>query len=150
MKLLSQSTDYWQFELGPREVVCLRALMGEFPLVPAEAARITAADADPKTVERERLLQESLAEHRATLKTQAATLLAEDRLSFVAEGWRLRLDPETREALLQILNDIRVGSWHALGEPENPASISESASAMELRFYGLMQFAGYFECCLLE
>jgi hypothetical protein len=51
--------------------------------------------------------------------------------------------------LLQILNDIRVGCWNALGQREQLELKTEKLTAKELRNFGLMNIAGYFEHSLL-
>ena len=93
-------------------------------------------------MEREKLLNESLAEHRAELKNLAANLLTQ--LKSGEKACSLTLGPEEHEIMLQILNDIRVGCWHVLGEPEElePETIPESER--EQVFYDVMNLAGYF------
>jgi len=150
MKLLKQSRDGWAYELNQQEAMCLRTLLKEFPLTPATAVKITRTESGRRAAERERLLNESLAEHREELKGKAARFLTSGRLKAGQDGWRLRLNPEEREILLQLLNDIRVGSWRALGEPEDLESKSSPASEKEMSFQTLMQLAGYFEFKLLN
>ncbi|HKW30063.1 MAG TPA: hypothetical protein VJT54_12055, partial [Verrucomicrobiae bacterium] len=131
-----------------KEGMFLRALVAKFPLTAATAVKISRMGADPKAPERERLLHESLAQHRQDLKRQASKLLAA-RLKPDKAGWRLSLNVNEREILLQLLNDIRVESWHALGEPENLDTLPPPLSQADLRHYNLMQLAGYFQWKLL-
>jgi len=145
MKLLKQVRNGWEYELNHQEAMCLRTLVREFPLTPATPAKITTAESARKAAERERLLNESMVEHRMDMKLKAARLLKASQA-----GWRLRLNPEERETLLQLLNDIRVGSWRALGEPEDLEFKSPSASERKLCFHTFMQLAGYFEVKLLN
>jgi hypothetical protein len=65
-------------------------------------------------------------------------------------GYLLTLNPEEREILLQILNDIRVGCWHVLGEPEKLEPETPPMSQKELFLYNLMHLAGYFEVAFLH
>ena len=150
MKLLRQQRDGWEYELNPHEALCLRALIREFPLTPATAARITRTESSRPAAERERLLNESLAEHRQELKRKAMKLVAAGNLKAGRAGWRLRLNSEEREILMQLLNDIRIGSWHALGEPENLEAQPPQPSEKELSLHSLMQLAGFFEFKLLN
>ena len=62
----------------------------------------------------------------------------------------MTLSLEERETMLQILNDIRVGSWRALGEPEDLHTKAPQPGAQEFAYRSLMDLAGYFECGLLE
>lgn len=149
MKLLKHSRTGWRYGLEQREGILLRMLVEEFPLTVATAARITRTGDDPESVERERLLNEALAKHRQELKRKAGKLLA-DRLKAGNGGWRLSLNVVDREVLLQLLNDIRVESWHALDEPENLEAHPPKASKAALRHHQLMQLAGYFEWKILD
>ena len=134
MRLLKQSGAGWKYELEQKEGMLLRALVKEFPLTAATAAKITRTGADAKSAERERLLNESLAQHRQELKQLAGKLLAA-RLKAGKDGWRLALNENEREVLLQLLNDIRVESWHALGEPENLDTLPPQPSEADLRHH---------------
>ena len=118
MRMLKHSGAGWKYGLELKEGMLLRALVKEFPLTAATAAKITRTGAGAESAERERLLNESLAQHRQELKRLAGKLLA-TRLKAGKDDWRLALSGNEREVLLQLLNDIRVESWHALGEPEN-------------------------------
>ena len=149
MRLLKQSGAGWRYELNQNEGMLLRALVKEFPLTAAIAVKISRTGADPKSAERERLLNESLAQHRQELKKLAGKLLAA-RLKHEKDGWRMSLNAHEREILLQLLNDIRVESWHALGEPENLDTLPSQRSEADLRHHHLMHLAGYFEWKMLE
>ena len=144
MRLLKHSGTRWQYELNQEEGLLLRMLVREFPLTATTAVKITRTGRDPKAAERERLLNESLAQHRKELKRLAGKLLAA-RLKAGKDGWRLSMNVDEREILLQLLNDIRVESWHALGEPENLDTFLPQASEMDQRYQQLMHVAGYFE-----
>jgi hypothetical protein len=133
--------------LSPHEAALLRGLLTKYPVGPAAPARISQSDPDP-AAERQKLLEESLAEHRRDLERLARDLLAEDKWRPAPPGPLLTLTSESREILLQILNDIRLGCWHALGEPDDlehpmpPQPISAHRVLMDL--------AGYFEMNLLD
>ena len=144
MRLIKQSGAGWKYELNRNEGILLRTLVKEFPLTAATAARISRTGSDAKSAERERLLNESLARHRQELKHLAGKLLAV-RLKHEREGWRLSLSESEREVLLQLLNDIRVESWHALGEPAELDMLPVHPSGTDLRHHHLMQLAGFFE-----
>jgi predicted house-cleaning NTP pyrophosphatase (Maf/HAM1 superfamily) len=72
---------------------------------------------------------------------QTRDRLAETRVAFK------RLSPAEIEWLLQVLNDVRVGGWLALGEPEElePPEINETNAPYLLA----MEAAGYFQAQLL-
>jgi hypothetical protein len=138
MRLLTHSKSGWRYQLSRVEAQALRSLIKLFPTTAHVAVRITQTDTDPKAAEREKLLNESLAEHREELRRKAQHLMSGDRL-------RLQHD----RYVLQILNDIRVESWRALGQPDDldpPVNPSQDEQVHHNR----MSLAGYFECNFLN
>lgn len=148
MKLIRQTKAGSKYELSRREGDCLKSLLQQFPVTASTHARISKTDTEPASVEREKLLNESLAEHRAELKNLAANLLTQ--LKSGEKGYLLTLGPVEREIMLQILNDIRVGCWHVLGEPEELEPETMPESEREQVFYDVMNLAGYFEAAFLR
>lgn len=149
MKLLKHSANEWKYSLEPKEGMLLRALVREFPQTTAAPVKMSRTSTDEKSVERERLLNESLARHRQELKKQVGQLLTTN-LKPGKDGWRLSLTLEQREILLQLINDIRVESWHGLGEPESLDALPAHPNDTNLRQHHLMHLAGYFEWKLLD
>jgi len=146
MRLVRQSSEHWQYHLNQSEADILLGLVKKFPFTGMGPAQASKTDDCPKAVEREKLLAESLAEHRKELKKLALSLLRDDQWKKVGEDRLLTLNSESREVLLQVLNDIRVGCWRALGEPEE----LDVPTKKGLGFRYLMELAGYFEMSLLE
>jgi hypothetical protein len=150
MRLIEQTKQGLKYELNFSEGDCLQTLMQRFPFTAPVRAKISRTDTSPKSMERETLLNESLADHRKELKKQASGLLAPGRFRREEKGYLLTLGLEEREVLMQILNDIRVGCWHALGEPEILEPKTPPSTDSELAHYNLMNLAGYFEASLLS
>ena len=148
MKLIRHTKAGLKYELGRREGDCLKSLLRQFPITSPTHARISRTDTEHASREREKLLNESLAEHRAELKKLAANLLK--KLKTGDNGYLLTLGPEEPETLLQILNDIRVGCWHMLGEPDGLEPATAPESEREQVFYDVMNLAGYFEAAFLR
>ena len=146
MNLVKQTGGRRQYELNPIEADVLQGLLNGFPFTGPRAATISLGDKDAATHERTQLLNEALTEHRKELKGLASKIAA--KLEQKKSGWRLTLDGEMREILLQILNDIRIGCWHALGAPESLDAMPKSAR--EVSFRSWMDLAGYFEQSLIE
>jgi hypothetical protein len=149
MKLLKQNGAEWKYELKQTEGLLLISLVNDFPLAAAATVKIARGSADPKTAERERWLNESLAQHRRELKREAEKLLSA-RLKAGKNSWRLSLNLEGREVLLQLLNDVRVESWRALGEPEDINTLPPQPSEADLRHHQFMHLAGYFEFHMID
>lgn len=143
MKLVKQSRSTFQYRLSPEEAHSLRLLMSQFPLTTPSLVKISKTGAS--MLEREKLLNEALAEHRNLLKQKAGDLMSVTRFKTMEDGQFFRVNPEERETMLQILNDIRVESWRALGEPEDPdIDILELPKDM-MKYCHFMHLAGYFE-----
>ena len=150
MKLVKQTDGGWQYAVNQNEFDLLWHLIKEFPVNESVSANISRTDTDPKSLEREKLLNESLAEHRKELKRQAGNLLATNKLKKSGKRHLLTLTDEEREILLQILNDIRVGCWYSLGKPETLEMQQFDGSPQILRFQSLMNIAGFFEHHLIS
>jgi hypothetical protein len=150
MKFLKRARGRWEYQMNLQEAMCLRALIKQFPLTPAALVKISRTESGGKVAGREQLLNESLAEHRSDLKRRARKFLAAGHLQDGGHDWRLRIDAEEREMLLQLLNDTRVESWRALGAPENLESKLPPPAENGLNHHTLMQLAGFFEFELLN
>jgi hypothetical protein len=150
MRLARQTKQWLKYELNQQEGDCLRSLLRQFPVTGNVHAKISKTDADPKSIEREKLLDESLIEHRKELKKQATNLIGAGKLKHGDKGYLLTLNPDDREILLQILNDIRIGCWHVLGDPDELEPETPPQNENEMVFYNLMNLAGYFEVAFLH
>jgi hypothetical protein len=149
MKLVNESKGVWRYQLKEKEAAVLVELIKKFPFAEIDHVKISNTEKDPDTIEREKLLNESLSDHRRELKSLAQNLLDQDKFKKIKSGQLLTLDSEEREILLQVLNDIRIGSWHVLGDPESLESTPANPSNQYLAYRGLMDVAGYFEIGLI-
>lgn len=146
MKLFGQSSENWQYYLDEKEADILLGLVRKFPFLGQPTVEISKTDSDAHTGDREKLLAESLTEHKKELKKLVADVLGENVWTDTGQGRLLTLTPELREVLLQVLNDIRVGCWYKLGKPE---VLEEKISRKDFTCRYLMDLAGYFEMGLL-
>jgi hypothetical protein len=124
-------------------------LLKLYPLVPASHHRISRSTAVAQD-DAQHLLEENLAEHKRDSRRQLEALLRDPRrLKETDAGFRLTLLAAQTEWLLQALNDIRVGSWLALGCPDQddkPLKLNDASAG----HFWAMEVAGYFEMELLE
>jgi hypothetical protein len=150
MKLLKNDKNGWQYWLDLNEVNLLTIILKQFPFTELGPVKMSKTDEESVASEREKLLNESLAEHRNELKQSALNLLDRKRFKAQGKGMVMTVSSEERETLLQILNDVRVGCWNALGRPENLELENKDLSAKEKRDFGLMNLAGYFEHTILS
>jgi hypothetical protein len=147
VKLIRRSDKKLLIQLSQREGNLLLQVLKRYPRVPSAHHPISKSNLLPHPEETQRLLDEALAEQRAECKQQLQALLADPkRFQKSASGFRLALSPADTEWLLQVLNDIRVGSWIILG---SPAEKLESLNAKTAADYWAMELAGAFQMELL-
>ena len=135
------------FEMNePEQEVLLETLL-LYPLVPSTHHRLSKA-AESQSEENQRLLEESLAQQRAENRKELDALLNDPvRFKKVGKNFRLRIKVMELEWLLQVFNDIRVGCWLRLGEPDEdkPPTLTPE----NIRFGFAMEVSGMFQSALL-
>jgi hypothetical protein len=97
------------------------------------------------------MLEEALSTQRQANRKEIETML-HGKGGFTPHGasFKLSLKPSQIETMLQILNDLRVGSWHALGCPDQLSRRHIRPSDPEFRHVWAMELAGHFQMALLE
>ncbi|HOX56973.1 MAG TPA: hypothetical protein P5205_21120 [Candidatus Paceibacterota bacterium] len=148
MKLVRHSRTRLLFHLGHRETGLLLQILKLYPRVPPAHHQLTKSGRLPDRKENQQLLDEALAEQRAENKKLLLAMLADSRRFARTEaGSRLLLAQAEVEWLLQVLNDIRVGSWVLLGSPEDKIPKMNEITAQNIM---AMEMAGHFQSQLLE
>jgi hypothetical protein len=148
MKLVRATSARLVFHLGRRETRLLHRILQLYPCVPSAHHVLSKSSGLPNQQADQQLLDEALAEHRADNRKQVLALLADSqRFARTKTGCRLSLPPAEAEWLLQVLNDVRVGSWISLGSPEEKAQTLNETTAPH---FLAMEIAGYFQAELLE
>lgn len=150
MKRIRGKQDEIAFELVAREKQLLLQLLKRYPCVPPAHHRLSQQTTLPNAEANQKLLDEALAEQRAENRRQLALLLKDPkRLRDTPHGCRLSLRPSDFEWLLQVLNDIRVGSWIAIGCPDERLHELEP-TPQTLPHLWAMELAGHFQFHLLK
>ena len=148
MKLIRTTKTRLLFHLGHWEAHLLLEVLNLYPCLPPAHHKLSKQPGVPEPEANQQLLDEALAEHRAENQKHLHALLADRRRFAPTEkGGRLSLPPAEVEWVLQVLNDIRVGSWVLLGSPE---AIPAKLNAKSAPHFRAMEIAGYFEAQLLE
>ena len=149
MKLIKREGEDFVLHIGRRERRLLLEVLKLYPLVPVARHRVsqTAKQMD----EHQTLLEEALAERRQENKRQLVAVLHEEqRFKETDAGYHLTLSAPQMEWLLQVLNDIRVGSWLILGEPDEKKGKPVALTSQNARHYAAMEFCGLFQMTLLD
>jgi len=143
VKLIQATKSRLVFQLVQREKRLLLQVLKLYPRVPSAHQKLSKAGRLPEPEANQRLLDEALAEQRAENKKQMQALLADPRRFQETEtGCRLSLSHAEVEWVLQVLNDIRVGSWIRLGSPDKKRTALNERTVPD---FAAMETAGYFE-----
>lgn len=119
MKRVSDGADKMVFHLHPRERMLLQEVLQLYPLVPSGHQKLDRHGLDATLIEGQQLLDEALAEQRQEHRQRVRQFIEDPRtFETVTGGCHLALTKPQMEWLLQVLNDVRVGSWLKLGAPE--------------------------------
>jgi hypothetical protein len=145
MKLAKQTKRGFQYELDGEDAESLRFLIRQFPITAFHPTNISKTDSGSNAEEREKLINESLHAHRTELKRKARKLVMREKFKRSDGKQFYRISLQSRETMLQILNDIRVESWRILGEPEDPEASVFRLTGDKFKYYHYMRLAGYFE-----
>jgi hypothetical protein len=146
VRLIGRGSNQLQLQLTTREKELLLQLLRLYPRIPSGHQPLSKTAGLEQSSQR--LLDDALAETRFRNKTALQTMLSDpQRLSQHEGHWRLTLSGSDVEWLLQVLNDIRVGSWIHLGCPETPVKVLNAETAADI---WAMEMAGSFQMRLLE
>jgi hypothetical protein len=139
------------FQIDAREEALLLAILRLYPMLENSHHRLS-KDPESAGSAEQRLLEESMAQHRAAHRRKLVELfLAPQRFFKGAAGERrLVLKGDQFEWLLQVLNDIRVGSWVKLGCPDLEKAAPLELTRSNARALQSMHLSGQFQAALLE
>lgn len=147
MILIAKDRQGFAFQLGVREKDLLVEVLKFYPLVPASHHRLSQGGSGGPD-ENQRLLDEALAEQRKENQREIQKWVDQpERFRAGKAGILLHLTPVEVNRLLQVLNDVRVGSWLALGSPE-PGEVPK-VTEQNVRHYFAMEAGGMFQSALL-
>lgn len=147
MKLIKTERGSFHFQIGAKERELLFEVLRLYPAIPPAHQRLSRSE-DKR--EDQELLDAALAEQRAQNKKQVTAMLkAKSRFRKNKTGWRFSIAAGQMEWLLQVLNDVRVGSWLALGSPDGPVAILAALNNRTAPHFWAMEMAGHFQATLL-
>jgi len=119
MKLIKTSKKQVLIELNAAEKFIIGELLGRYPILPPDHFKLSKCGDFEDMEEDEAFLHETLSdEQKANVKEIQRFLTDEKSVKQVGDNFQVTLKREQIEWLLQIVNDIRVGSWAMLGQPD--------------------------------
>jgi hypothetical protein len=147
---ITRTAKRYQIHLGKREKRVLMELLKLYPRIPPGYSRLSQSAAGHDAQVNQQLLEAALAEQRRENQRQLRTLLAgADQYADDETGCRLSLPAGDVEWLLQVLNDIRVGSWIILGSPDQIHELALLNEKTAPDFWA-MEMSGLFQQRLIE
>jgi hypothetical protein len=150
VRLLNSEGEDLNFQISRREKALLLEVLKLYPLVPSTHHRISDSPLSADAQANQQLLEEAINEQRTENRKQLEALLQQpDRFREASGGYHFRLTPPELECLLQVLNDIRVGSWLQLGSPDEKQGKRLRLSLQNARYLWAMELAGHFQAALL-
>ena len=149
MKLVEVNDHGFRFHLALRDRALLLHLLELYPRVPPAHHQVTRQAPGDQAREAQELLDQALAEQRRANQKVASKLLSGGALWHENHRWVLALSREEIEILMQVLNDVRVGSWLLLGAPEQQLLL-EALDENKTQHLVAMELAGFFQAQLLQ
>lgn len=151
MKLLKVEGDRFVFQLSRQGKAVLVELLALYPLVPTAHHRVSREDDSAGLAGTQQLIQEALTEAQQEARQQLDALWRDpERWQETPRGVRLVLSAAEIDWLLQVLNDVRVGSWIKLGEPGYGELGKLDLNAETARYFWAMELSGHFQALLLD
>ena len=151
MKLLHRTESACTFLIGKRERDLFLALLRRYPVLSGAHYRSRGGAKSEAARANQELLEEALAEQQRENRRSLEEMLAQPgRFQENELGYTFALSASELEWMLQILNDIRVGSWVQLGEPKNDLRGLPEINEQNIEVAWALEVAGNFEHSLLE
>jgi len=125
----------------------------QYPAVPEAHQQLSRSRLSSNDDEHQQLLDEALATQRAELREKVQGWLKDPKqFRRVKHGFNTTLLRADTAWLLQVLNDVRVGSWLRLGAPDPIPDIDElfGQPRERLQHWVLMEVSGHFQMQLLQ
>jgi len=151
VKLIRTRRDKLVFEISQSEKRLLFDVLKLYPLISPTHHRLTKSARTAKHDENQKLLEESLAAQREENRKNVRAMLDEPgHFKEMASGLQLTISRPEIEWLLQVLNDVRVGSWIALGSPDPERDRKIAFNKKMMPHFRMMELAGAFEMVFLD
>jgi hypothetical protein len=152
MKLLKRAPGKWVFRLSRRDREALQTTLW-LRTVLARTPRSISSDTITTDTLRsaQEDLDQALQEHRQELARTVDELLKDPNRCAVADNGTcdLTLTSDDMETLLQALNEVRVGAWEKLGQPNFDEGEVPEPDADNLHAYWALQLTDAFQGLLL-
>ena len=137
----------YTFSMSASERRLLSTVLDLYPLLNSDFHRLSRGTLPARRRGDEELLKESMIERRREFRKHLDIFLQR-------RCWHhptpLTITEIEIDWLLQVLNDLRVGSWTLLGQPTDTATFPDVADPARLKHFTAMEVAGHWQSFLLE
>jgi hypothetical protein len=151
VKLIRARKETFVFAISPQEKSLLDEVLKLYPLISPTHHRLSRKSNIIQPNDHQRLLEESLATQREMNRKNVQAMLEKPgHFQTTTTGLQLTVSGPEIEWLLQVLNDVRVGSWIALGSPDPESDKKIAFNKKLLPHFRMMELAGAFETVFLD
>jgi hypothetical protein len=145
------SSEAFTFHFEPYEKDLLQQVMRLYPLLDASYHRLASSTKDTKLDAAQHLLDEAMQQQIAEGRLQVRAMLEPKRWTQDKfGGCEFTLPAGETELFLQVLNNVRVGAWVALGKPEEDQRHNFSPMTEQGQLAMVMELCGFFQMALLH
>ena len=136
--------------MSEREKAVVQKILEFYPLIPSSYHRLTKKKEAPETNDGQALLEEALAAQKRENKRLLEGLWTKRlRAQLSPVGFVLTLNATEAQTFLQIINEVRVGSWIKAGSPGLAAGWQPPTAVDTLKYLHAMEICGTLEMQLL-
>ena len=150
MKLVRVTPGRLVFQIASLEKRLLTSLLKLYPLMPSGHYRLSKTSDASELAEDQKLLDEALDAQRKLNRTRLGRWVRDKRrFKRQKTGFVFKLTRLQFEWLVQVLNDIRVGSWIRLGAPDYEAETQLQVTRENVQFVWAREVSGALQMALL-
>ena len=150
MRFLGHDGGRFSLEFATEEKALLLNVLSLYPLVPESYHKLTRDKKLPMLEENQQLLGDALEVQREQNKNEILTFISVPRRFTESEGVsQVSLARADLEWLLQVVNDVRVGCWIAMGSPDYETKKQGRMEKESLQHMMFMELAGAFQMFFL-
>ena len=136
--------------MSEREKAVVQKILEFYPLIPASYHRLSKKKEAPETNDGQALLEEALAAQKRESKRLLEGLWTKRlRAQLSPAGFVLTLNATEAECFLQIVNEVRVGSWIKAGSPGLAPGWQPPTAVDTLKYLHAMEICGTLQMQLL-
>lgn len=150
MKFITKENNRWVFEFNEDEWILFLEAVSLYPVVDFSKVKLSKSIEEQHLEQSLKLLSEVLKEQAdENQKVLQSIVVMGNNAERVDDRFELALTGEQMDTLLQILNDVRIGTWQLLGCPDYKG-LELLAKTEKRVMYLIMEICAYFQSRILD